>query len=166
MEFPMETKTMRTRARKIIHVSMTALAVCIAPLGAADYAVVVNAASPVTDLSQNALIQILKAEKQSWDGGDKVFLIMPKEGSKEEDILCSKVYSTDSDGLKKYWTSQVFQNHMNSAPKNATNRVALKLVEEKPNAVAIINAKDVTPAVKIITIDGKKPGDAGYLLKE
>jgi hypothetical protein len=55
---------------------------------------------------------------------------------------------------------------MNSAPKNATNRVALKLVEEKPNAVAIINAKDVTPAVKIITIDGKKPGDAGYLLKE
>jgi hypothetical protein len=162
----MKTPNLRFPTLRLMRSGALALALGSPGLHAADYAVVVNAASPVSDLSQSSIFQILKAEKQSWDGGEKVYLIMPKEGSKEEEILCDKVFSTDSDGLKKYWTTQVFQNRLVSAPKNATNRVALKLVEEKPNAVAVINAKDITPGVKIVSIDGKKPGDPGYVLKE
>jgi hypothetical protein len=137
-------------------------------LSAADFAVVVNGSSPLTGLSVQDLSQILKAEKQSWEGGTKIVLVMPKEGSKEEAVLLAKIYQTDSDGLKKYWTTMIYQNKISAAPKSAPAKTALKLTEIKAEALTIVAATEVPSGstLKVLTIDGKKPGDAGYPLSD
>jgi hypothetical protein len=137
-------------------------------LSATDFAVVVNSASTLTGISTQDLSQILKAEKQSWEGGGKITLVMPKEGSKEEAVLLSKIYQTDSDGLKKYWTTMIYQNKISAAPKAAPAKTALKLTEIKAEAITIVVATEVPSGstLKVLTIDGKKPGDAGYPLSD
>ena len=136
------------------------------PAGAADYAVVVNAASPLTGLSATDLTQILKAEKQTWDAGGKILLVMPKEGTKEEALLLDKIYKTDGDGLKKFWTTQIYQNKVTAAPKTAISKASLKLVELKVDAIAVVNVAEIPSGspLKTLTIDGKKPGENGYFL--
>jgi ABC-type phosphate transport system substrate-binding protein len=140
---------------------------CLAhALPGADYAVVVNGASPLSGLSSRDLAQIFKAEKQSWDAGGKIVLVVPKEGSKEEGVLLGKVYNTDGDGLKKYWTTLIYQNRISAAPKSAAAKTALKLVELKPEAITVVSAAEVPSgtALKVLAIDGKKPGESGYAL--
>jgi hypothetical protein len=135
---------------------------------AADYAVVVNPASPLTGLSIGGLAQILKAEKQTWDTGGKILLVMPKEGTREEAVLLDRIYRTDGDGLKKFWTTMIYQNKITSAPKTAISKAALKLVELKIDAITVINAAEIPSGspLKTLTIDGKRPGENGYPLSD
>lgn len=138
------------------------------PLAAAEYAVVVNGASALTGLSASELTQILKAEKQTWDTGNKILLVMPKEGSKEEAMLLEKIFKTDADGLKKFWTTQIYQNRVTAAPKTAIGKAALKVVELKTDAITIVNVAEIPSGspLKALTIDGKKPGEHGYPLAD
>jgi hypothetical protein len=62
----------------------------------------------------------------------------------------------------------IYQNKISAAPKAAPAKTALKLTEIKAEAITIVVATEVPSGstLKVLTIDGKKPGDAGYPLSD
>ena len=67
--------------------------------------------------------------------------------------------------LRKYWTAKVFRGEIPRKPKilAKTKDVLARLAKDK-GAFSIVRANEVTKNVRQLTIDGKGPGDAGYLL--
>lgn len=126
---------------------------------------IVNAASPVTDLPRQAVIDILSGNRRDWDAGGRINLLLPRENSPEMALLLAKVYRTDADGLKKLWTTLVFQNKLSAAPRSASSRVTVKAIEEDASAIGVVAGKDLSAGVRAVKIDGKGPDDADYLLK-
>src|SRR6185503_20244018 len=54
-------------------------------------AVIVNQSSSVRDLSLRDLEKMLKVEKQYWDDGKKVYLVLQESGSAEKEIIREKL---------------------------------------------------------------------------
>jgi hypothetical protein len=126
---------------------------------------IVNGSSPITDMPLAIVEKLLKADLRSTPDGGKCTLILPKDGSKELDVLLDKVYKTDANGFKKFWVNQVFQNIISSIPRSASSRVTVKIITDDPTGIGVVNAKDVLPGVKIINVDGKGPDAPDYFLR-
>ena len=132
---------------------------------AANVVIVVNKQNPVNDLSHEKLVKIFKAEKQFWDDGRKIYLILRETGSPEKKTLLQTVYRMDEVTLKKYWLTQIFRQEIPSFPKTLSSSEAVKrFVNQVPNAVGAIDAQSMDDTVKALTIDGKSFHDEGYPL--
>lgn len=149
----------------------TALTLCVlsafsaAASQAAIVAIVVNKQNPANDLSYEKLVKIFKAEKQFWDDGQKIYLILRETGSLEKQVLLQTVYRMDEVELKKYWLAKIFRQEIPSFPKTLSSSEAVKrFVSQVPNAVGVIDARSMDDTVKALTIDGKSFHDEGYSL--
>ena len=68
--------------------------------------------------------------------------------------------------FKKHWISMVFSGKSAVPPKQFRDEDELKtFVSKTPGAIAFINLSKVDKRVKVLSIDGKKPGDKNYKLK-
>ena len=132
---------------------------------AANVVIVVNKQNPVNDLSHEKLVKIFKAEKQFWDDGQKIYLILRETGSPEKKTLLQTVYQMDEVTLRKYWLTKIFRQEIPSFPKTLSSSEAVKrFVNQVPNAVGAIDARSMDDTVKALTIDGKSFHDEGYPL--
>jgi len=145
-------------------VSMT----CPTPAAlATDYAVITHPDNPATSLSMRTLAKIFKADKQQWEDGSRVFLILGKSGSAERKTALEKIFKMSPDELKKHWTTLIYQNKLSAQPKSVGPAASIvKLVAARKGAIAVIPADAITDAVKVIAINGKNPGDADYPLAD
>ena len=139
-----------------------------AAASARDVAVVVSKENPTSEVSLKELVKIFKQEKQFWEGGKKIYLIMRETGAPEKAIVMRKVYKMGDDlELKKYWLGMVFRQEIASFPKTLSSNEAVKrFVNQAPNAVGFIDAASVDDRVKALRIDGKLPGERGYVLAD
>jgi hypothetical protein len=143
---------------------------CALPLRASaltDFAVVVHSDNAASDVSKSKLVRIFKAEVQEWAPGAPIVLTLPKAGSDEKDALLERVYEMEEGELKRYWTKLVYQNRITEQPRAAPSAaVALQIVARTKAAVAIVPVEALAgvTGVKVLAIDGKKPGERDYLL--
>ena len=134
---------------------------------AAHLAVVVNKESPAEGLSFNELVKIFKQEKQYWESGQKIYLIMRESGAPEKELLLKKVYRMEDEKLKKFWLGKLYRGEITALPKTlGSNEAVKRFVRQAPNAIGVIDASFVDETVKILRIDGKRPGEAGYALAD
>lgn len=150
----------------LLLISLTALpGVSVAAAPAGDVAVVVSAKNPVTDLNSAELRKIFAGERRSWPTGLRIKVFVRAPGNPERGVLLKLLKMTERE-YKQYWTAQVFRGEAQSEPvvlfSNDLQREALNIF---PGAIALVNAQDVKPGMKVIRIDGRMPGDAGYPLR-
>lgn len=130
-----------------------------------DVAVIVNKDNPVTSVSTADLAKIMKQEKQYWEGGKKVYLILQEAGSSEKKIVLQRIYKMSDEDLKKYWLGKMFRGEIASFPKTLGSSEAVKrFISQVPNAIGFIDSSAADSSVKVLSIDGKAPGEKGYLL--
>ena len=68
--------------------------------------------------------------------------------------------------LQKFWVRRLFSGQIPAKPSFVPSPGAAgKQVLKSLGALSIVNAKYVPKGVRVLLIDGKKPGDAGYSLK-
>ncbi len=135
------------------------------PAEALDIAVIVNKQNPVSKLTSMELSKILKLEKQYWEGGMKVYLVLQESGSSEKQIVLKRVYRMDDEGLKKYWLGKMFRGEISSFPKTLGSSEAVKrFISQVPNAIGFIDNSTADASVKVLLVDGRTPGDQGYSL--
>ena len=161
---------------KLLSRSLAALTLAAVGVGAAPppravaaeptaIAVVVNPRNPVTDLSLRQLRSYFKLEQQYWPSKERCEVFLRPTRSKEADILLDRVYQMSNEELRKYWVGKIFRGEISSKPSVIpTAKAAGARVGSVTGALTVILADEVPEGVRVLTIDGKKPGDEGYPL--
>lgn len=133
---------------------------------ARDLAIVVNPGNPVDELSRSELIKIFRVERRFW-ASEKIILLTREQDSWEKELVLEKIYNMSADDLNKFWLTKIFTGEIPAAPAVVGTEFMLKrLVQRLPGAIAYIDSESVDSNVKVLRIDGKLPGDSGYLLRE
>lgn len=131
-----------------------------------DVAVVVNADTPVNNLSLAEVRKIFLGDRQYWTANIPVVLLMRAPVARERDVVLKTIYQMSESRFKQYWIAKIFRAESASAPKVVySNDMANELVTAIPGAIAFIDSRDVKPGTKVVRVDGLLPGDAGYPLR-
>jgi len=134
--------------------------------GDVDVAVVVNADTPVNNLSLAEVRKIFLGDRQYWTANIPVVLLMRAPVARERDVVLKTIYQMSESRFKQYWIAKIFRAESASAPKVVySNDMANELVTAIPGAIAFIDSRDVKPGTKVVRVDGLLPGDAGYPLR-
>lgn len=134
--------------------------------GTGAIAIVVNAASPLTNLSFDQLRRIFMAEEQYWPDHSKVTLLMRAPTARERSVVLDRIYKMDEERFRQYWIGKMFRSEVAAGPKIVySSDMALNLVSAIRGSITFIPASAITPEVKVLRIDGKLPSDAGYVLQ-
>ena len=158
---------MRTKVRLMSLLICLANLVCV-PVGAAqtgDVAVTVNEDNPVTKLSSTELRKIFAGERRSWSTGLPIKLFVRAPGAHERVALLRLLGMTEGE-YKQYWTMQVFRGEAQSEPiALPSNGMQREAVGAYPGAVALVDVQDIKAGMKVLRVEGRMPGEAGYALK-
>ncbi|HXB75721.1 MAG TPA: hypothetical protein VNY05_46240 [Candidatus Acidoferrales bacterium] len=144
-----------------LHVGLLALAIS-AP-APNDVAVVVHPAVTVDDLTFGELRQIFLADKIFWSSKLRVTILIP--AGRERMVVLKTVYQMTEAQFRQFWISKLFRAEAVASPKIVdTDEMAIELVTAIPGAIAVVDAAHVPSRLKVLRIDGRRPGDKGYPL--
>jgi len=131
---------------------------------AGEVAVIVHPTNPETDVSFAELVQILKMERQHWAAGGRIYVVLQESGTSEKELVLKKLYRMKDSELKQHYLGKLYRGEIASFPRIAhSNAAARRLVSQAPNAISFIDSASVDATVKVLRIDGKKPGEPGYV---
>lgn len=135
------------------------------PKNSGDIAVVVNAVNPVSDLSVGDLRRMLLGERRFWGGNVQIRLALRERGARERDQVVSTLLKMDGKAFSEHWRAKVFRGEASDEPLTLSAEVAFQYVKETPGALSFVSVRNLRPEIKVLRIDGKLPGEPGYLLK-
>ena len=157
---------MNTRIFSLVLVTLVSTATATAQDKAGHLAIVVNKSSSLSDLSSAELAKYFKAEKTKAPDGSKVLIVMQEGGRPEREAALQNIYKMSDGEYNKYFLQATFTGAVASAPKALGNgRAVLAFVAASPNALGYLKGDETDDTVKVLKIDGKVPGDAGYALR-
>lgn len=131
-----------------------------------DVAVVVQPDTPVSNLSLAEVRKIFLGDRQYWTANTPVVLLIRAPVARERDVVLRIIYQMSESRFKQYWIAKIFRAESVSAPKVVySNDMASDLVAALPGAIAFIDSRDVRPGTKVVRVDGRLPGEAGYPLR-
>jgi hypothetical protein len=132
----------------------------------APIAVIAHERVPVDDLSLPELRRVFLGERLFWTKELMITLLVPSRGTPERKVLLDKIYQQRSEAqFQHHWINKLFDDGPQSSPKmTGSPKMSASLVREIPGAIALVPADRIPPGVKVLRIDGKNPGEAGYPL--
>ena len=129
------------------------------------YALIVNPSLGVTNVSLADARRIFLGEQQFWPGGGRVVLFVHAPGTPGRAVALRHLYQMREDEFRRYWIAKTFRGDVAGGPKIvSTDALARRLTASIPGAVTVIRASEVDSSVKVLSVDGRAPGDARYAL--
>jgi len=136
----------------------------VAAAQAEDVAVVVNDRNPVIKMSRSELRKIFAGEERSWSAGLPIKVFVRAPGTHERGALL-KLLGMTEDEYKQYWTWQVFRGEAQAEPSTLpSNGMQREALVAYPGAIALVSLEDVKAGMKVLRVEGRMPGEAGYPL--
>lgn len=130
-----------------------------------DLAIVVHPGTPVSELTFAELRRVFIGDRQYWTPDMPVVLLIRAPNSTERAVVLKTIYRMTEPQFKQFWIAKIFRAETATPPKIVySNDSTNQLVESVPGAIAFMVAPDVRPGLKILRIDGRLPGEAGYPL--
>src|SRR5450432_131318 len=127
-------------------------------------AVAVSPKNSMSNITLGELRKILSGEKRTWPDGSKVKLFARSPGTPERTALLKLLGKSETE-YKQYWTAKVYQGEAETEPmvlpSNGMQREALTAY---PGAIALVEATEIKPGMKVLKVDGKLPEDESYPL--
>jgi hypothetical protein len=134
--------------------------------GEVAVAIVVHPETNVDNLTFSELRAIFRGERQFWDDGRRVTLLMRAPVAAERELVLDRIYAMDEAEFREYWIGKMFRAEVASGPKLVySTDMARDLVTLIPGAITFVPVADVSAATKVVRIDGKLPSDDGYALR-
>ena len=160
-----QTSVMKTAWAAVLAVAVLWPAVAVAQ-AAGDVAVVVRADVPVDGLTLGELRRIVLGDREFWSGGLRLTLLMRAPVAHERDVVLKTVSRMTEAQFRQHWIAKVFRADTVAAPRIVySSDQALTLVRQIPGGLTFVSASATTPGLKIVRIDGKRPGEPGYPLR-
>ena len=137
----------------------------VAPGRGAEVAIIVNPNNPVDELSFKDLRALFELQQQFWKNGNRVSLVTQKAGLPEKQLILRLVYRRTEEALNRYWMNLMFKAEISAIPKaRDSNDEVKQVISRLANGIGFIDAAAVDASVKVLRIDGRLPGEAGYEL--
>jgi hypothetical protein len=128
-------------------------------------AVIVHPKNPVTKISFSELRSYFKMEQQFWPNRKRCVIYLPPRKTVANEVLLKKVYKMSARKLQQYWVRKLFSGEIPAKPSYVPSaKAAGSRVSREVGAISVVPADQVPKKVKVLLIDGKKPGDEGYKL--
>jgi hypothetical protein len=129
-------------------------------------AVVVHPDVAVDDLSMAELRRLLLGDREFWPSGERVTLLIRAPVARERDLVVSVLCRMTEAQFRQHWIAKVFRNESPSGPKIVYSAESARdQVARIPGAITFIEASEVGPGVKVVRVNGRKPGESGYPLR-
>lgn len=128
-------------------------------------AVVVSAASPITNISLGDLRRTYLGSITRWPDGHRIIpVVLRSETSEQRSLLRRIVQMTDID-YAQHWIGEVFRGRASAPPRVvASSPEAIRFVAVQRYAIAVIDAGAIDGTVRALTVDGKMLNADGYPL--
>lgn len=129
-------------------------------------AIIVNRSNPVENLSFDELRQYFLGERTRWPNGRRVSIVMRAPEEPERAAVLRIIYEKDEADFHTHILHLKFLGKISEEPRplGTASRVN-NFVFLQPGAISYVRASEVSPSVKVISVDGLMPGSAGYKLK-
>ncbi len=148
--------------------ALVTIAAAVSTVGAQTteaVAIVVHPQVDVDDLSLDELKNIFLAERQHWKDRSRITLLVRAAIAPERDLVLSEIYGMSEYRYRQYWLAKRFRAEVVSEPRIVGSTDLLRnLVTVIPGSIGFVPMSEVGPDLKVISIDGKLPGDEGYPL--
>jgi hypothetical protein len=132
----------------------------------ADIAVVVNADTPVTDLSLSEVRKVLLGERQYWSSKLPVVLLIRAPQARERDVVLRVIYQMSEAQFKQYWVAKIFRAEATTPPRIVySNDMQYELLTALPGSIAFVDSRNIRAGVKVLRVDGHLPGERDYPLR-
>jgi ABC-type phosphate transport system substrate-binding protein len=131
---------------------------------ATDFAVVVNPANPVKELSLVELGKIFRAKTTIWSNGHNITVVLREPDSPGMKFVIEKVLGATFEEGKSALNDPSRKLSVPVVYAGSDDEV-LKIVGGNAGAVGVIDVYNITGGVKVVKIDEKQPFDPGYVLK-
>ena len=129
--------------------------------------VVVHVDNPKTNFTSGELLSYFKMDQQWWPKPNKKRATLVLRGSRSDETraLLEKVYKMSATELRKYWVGKQYRGEITRKPAVvAKTKDVLARIARDAGAFSIVREAEVSKGVRQLTIDGRRPGDKGYLL--
>ena len=143
----------------------------LAPLGAqaptgGDVAVVVHPDTSLDDLSVSELRRAVLGDREFWPGGVRITLLVRAPVAHERDVVVKTLCQMTEAQFRQHWIGKLYRADTALAPKIVySSAMAIDMVNRFPGAIAFIDASLVSNGLKVVKIDGRVPGEKGYVLR-
>lgn len=130
--------------------------------GAQNVAVVVNPANSLSDLSLDKLRRLYLGQTRTFPDGSHARL---GRHTPSASVFDRSALGLQPDIVRSRWMAMIFRGEQTTLPAElATADDVKRFVKEHPDAIAFLPSAQGDASVKIVAIDGKRPGDAGYTI--
>jgi ABC-type phosphate transport system substrate-binding protein len=131
-----------------------------------DIAVVVNRNVPVDNLTLGELRRVLLGDREFWSSSTRITLLIRAPVARERDVVLKTVCQMTEAQFRQHWIGKVFRAETPLAPKIVfSNDMALDVASRSPGAITFVEVSQVSKGLKVVKIDGRLPGEKGYLLR-
>jgi len=129
-------------------------------------AIVVHPSTEVDDITFDELKRIFRGDRQFWDDGRRVTLLVRAPEADERRLILERIYGMDEDQFREYWIGKMFRAEVAAGPKLVYSAdMARDLVKVIPGAITFVPLSQVSSDTKVVRIDGLLPSDPGYALR-
>ena len=153
---------MRARTTAAVVLGLAALG---AAAEAGDVAIIVHRNHPQDALTMVELSRIFRMEQQHWKSGDRIDVVLQASGSEKDAIIQNRVMGLRAGELQSFWLGKTFRGEITAAPRSLASDASVKqVVGGNLHAVGYVDSLFLDDSVKAMKIDGKSPGEPGYVL--
>ena len=150
----------------VVALACTVVVGSLAAQGGAAVAIVVHPATDVDNLTFDELRSIFRAERQFWDDGRRVTLLMRAPVAAERVLILDRIYEMDEKEFLEFWIGKMFRAEVAAGPKLVySSDMARDLVTVIPGAITFVPLADVSSDSRVVRIDGLLPSDPAYALR-
>jgi hypothetical protein len=130
------------------------------------FAVVVHPDVAIDSLPLVDLRRVLLGDREFWSPGVRITLFIRAPIAGERDAAVKTVCQMTEAQFRQHWIGKVFRADTQAGPRIVySNDMAIDQVSRTPGALAFIATPVTAKNVKVLKIDGKLPGQAGYPIR-
>lgn len=132
---------------------------CWLPCQAKHMAVVVNKSNSTGNVTAVDLTKIFEVNTRKWPDGKNITLVIRDLSSIETQEALQRLCKMTQADLKTF-----LESHKGAFITVDSDEALLKIVENTPGAVGLVDVYSITSRVNVMKVDGKLPLEQGYLL--
>ena len=124
-----------------------------APSPAQDFAVIVNAANPVSTLSKDEVAKLFLKKTVAWQSGQSASPVELPATAKVREAFAREVLNKSVAQVRSYWQQQIFSGRDVPPPEKPSEDEVLAFVRANPNAIGYVSrTANMGRGVKVVSL--------------
>jgi len=103
-------------------------------------------------LTEAEATDVFRGKKSVWTNGKPILIVLPNTRNAGSTLIARRLFSTDSQGMHRYWLSQVFQGRTNAPVFLEAWDDIVKKVRTVDGAIALVPRGTSVPSELILQI--------------